>query len=234
MLHAALPCCHAQCVPAALHAQPPCMAPASACPALPRTPPSGPLTPSASPQLHIEVDGDPVGDSPYPVFFSAAKLVVEGSGAAAAGAAAAPGQPAQAVQPASGAQLPAPVTTSAGFQVGSRVWLCWCSCRQSWAAGSTLQPGGRQHPKLHRRMCQLHCASALPCGWPAACRRPSLPLTSSPAPATRRRWSLPRASRRPRRRRRRSWVLRQRRVTWAQAWRWRQALQRAPLCRTLW
>ncbi|KAI7837107.1 hypothetical protein COHA_009055 [Chlorella ohadii] len=68
-------------------------------------------------QLHIEVDGDPVGDSPYPVFFSAAKLVVEGSGAAAAGAAAAPGQPAQAVQPASGAQLPAPVTTSAGFQV---------------------------------------------------------------------------------------------------------------------
>ncbi|PRW57698.1 RNA recognition motif-containing isoform 1 [Chlorella sorokiniana] len=68
-------------------------------------------------QLHIEVDGEPVGDSPYPVFFSAAKLVTESGATAAAGAAAAPGQPAQGAQPASGAQLPAPVTTSAGIQV---------------------------------------------------------------------------------------------------------------------
>lgn len=87
-------------------------------------------------QLHIEVDGEPVGDSPYPVFFSAAKLVTESGAGPAGGVAAAPGQPAAVAQPGQ-AQLPAPVTTAGGFQVGWRTWGRRCTGSSSCAAGCT-------------------------------------------------------------------------------------------------
>ncbi|EFN57239.1 expressed protein [Chlorella variabilis] len=93
-------------------------------------------------QLHIEVNGDPLGESPYPIFFSAAQPVPQAAAqpagmAAAAAAAAAPG-----VQPLAGVPgmaMPVPTMTAGGIQIVTAEAIKAAQQQQAAAVAGAVQ-----------------------------------------------------------------------------------------------
>ena len=111
-------------------------------------------------QLHIEVNGDPLGDSPYPIFFSApvpVPLPAPGAPAAAAVPGAAP--PAMALGPGG---MPLPTMTAGGFQVVTAASIKEAQAAQAAAVAAVAQTGGAVNPALAAAAGTTALAAAYP------------------------------------------------------------------------